>query len=740
MAISTRPNAARIYDAAARFRSEVLRADGALFTPGTPVWTRTNLDDLYERMIGRPDVSGDKFEEKLERQLAGAAPAVIQLAAEALYVHLLIANDMRRETKVSVVRNTLALMPDPVPIPEDLERALDAGLASTGIAFKTYRPNQLAFLMDFVRAWKELTSQQQDQLLDDPWQFKDFLMTVPIKAAFAQRNALLHLVHPESFEDTVSKDYKRRIAQGFADVIDENPEDVDRALYAIRTQLEKDHGGQVEFYRPPFLERWNPPTVPVEEAAEPEALHRRGWLVRGANVVGRNLVPEWLAEGYCSIGWSEAGEIEPGTSRQELFGIVQEGYPDEPDGATRASVGNLARFLNDMSIGDLVVTPDGSDVYVGVVSSGPYWVADAYASPRRRDVDWINPETPIPRGDLPERAYSKLRTLLTVSEISEEIADFEALAGVTPEVAPPVPPTIELHLRRADEPLRTELHLPLAWLDEIVDLLEERRQIVFYGPPGTGKTYVAQKLAEHLIADGGTFTLVQFHPSYAYEDFFEGFRPRSAPDKSGALTFELAPGPLRRLAETAAGDPSHPYLLVIDELNRANLAKVFGELYFLLEYRDQAIQLQYSPEVEFTLPKNIYVIGTMNTADRSIALVDSAMRRRFYFVEFSPSGYPIDGLLRAWLDANSLPVEAAELLDILNARIDDEEFAVGPSYLMAKRAYEPGGFERVWARAILPLLEEHFFGSGMDVPAEFGLPALRAALASTEDVEEDSLE
>ena len=151
--------------------------------------------------------------------------------------------------------------------------------------------------------------------------------------------------------------------------------------------------------------------------------------------------------------------------------------------------------------------------------------------------------------------------------------------------------------------------------------------------------------------------LVQFHPSYTYEDFFEGFRPKEADSGTGALTFELTPGPFRLFAETAKANPTTSYILIIDEINRANLAKVFGELYFLLEYRDEAISLQYSPKEEFTLPPNLFIIGTMNTADRSIARIDNAMRRRFAFIELDPRIPPVQGLLSRWLDKQKLPGE-----------------------------------------------------------------------------------
>ena len=176
-------------------------------------------------------------------------------------------------------------------------------------------------------------------------------------------------------------------------------------------------------------------------------------------------------------------------------------------------------------------------------------------------------------------------------------------------------------------------------------------------------------------------------------------------------------------------------MLIIDEINRANLAKVFGELYFLLEYRDQAVDLLYSAadEEQFTLPPNLYLIGTMNTADRSIALVDSAVRRRFAFVELDPVAEPTRGLLRRWSAKHELPIVAADLLDTLNQRIGDPDFRVGPSYFM--RSTDPGTFsrerlERIWASDILPLLQEHFYGQWDAKAGEFSLASLLRATAA----------
>ena len=289
--------------------------------------------------------------------------------------------------------------------------------------------------------------------------------------------------------------------------------------------------------------------------------------------------------------------------------------------------------------------------------------------------------------------------------------------------------------------LANNLFLPVSFLENIVLLLNENRQVIFQGPPGTGKTYVAQELAKHLAEqEEERVTLVQFHPSYAYEDFVQGFRPAILDGQPG---FELKDGPLLRTAKRAAGNPDEDYYLIIDEINRGNLAKVFGELYFLLEYRNEEINLQYSNE-PFSLPENLYIIGTMNTADRSIALVDLALRRRFYFVDFDTNEEPVKGLLRRWLEENELGdmTWVADAVDEANKRLDDRHAAIGPSYFM-KNGLDEAQAKRIWQHAVLPYIEERLFGEPNRL-REFELDALRrqggsdSASASTTQDEDAS--
>ncbi|MFF5230719.1 McrB family protein [Dactylosporangium sp. NPDC000521] len=714
-----------IYAAARQVLRAGLERDDSAFTPGRPVWTADAAEVLHARFVQHPDAGKDSFVRKLRGQLGGASPAAVQLMGELVYLHLLLPKDIGGPAKRAVIRGALDLLPEPVGIPAELDHVLDSGVVRAGTAYMTQRDRQIAWLVRFVRHWKGLPTERQRQASGDPWAFLGVVDEVPVNSAYSQRNIMLNLAFPEVFAPVVARRHKQSIVAAFGGELSQPTGNVDRDLAAIRATLERRTGAPVRFYAPPFVDQWRKNTPGAEEDGTPAG---HGWLVRGAKVHGRNLIEQWLTDGFCSIAFPELPELRPGISKSELDQQFIEHVPDFSASQRAVRVGVLDRFLNRMRPDDIVVTVDWKGVYVGTVTGPATWTeTDDGFSNRRRAVTWANPGAPIAREDLSPQARDKLSGQLTVTDLGGTVSEFIALAGITDVIDPE--PVAEL--AEPTKPFADKLFIELEWLAETIDLLREKKQIILYGPPGTGKTYLAQEIAQFITSQAdNAFRLVQFHPSYSYEDFFEGFRPVRG-DHSGGITFSLEPGPLKQLVADAKENPGQPYVLIIDEINRANLAKVFGELYFLLEYRDRSIQLQYSPTEDFTLPSNVYIIGTMNTADRSIALVDAAMRRRFLFQGLFPGEPPLQHMLRRWLEVHQLPADRADLLDELNRSIGDRDAAVGPSYLMNPRVADERGLERIWRTAIEPLLEERHLGDGTDIRARYGLAVLRQRLAGT---------
>ncbi len=241
------------------------------------------------------------------------------------------------------------------------------------------------------------------------------------------------------------------------------------------------------------------------------------------------------------------------------------------------------------------------------------------------------------------------------------------------------------------------------------------RNVILYGPPGTGKTFSVRAFASH-FTDPSRVAFATFHQSFAYEEFIEGLKPWS--DDRGQVRYKVMDGVFKSFSRTAEKDLDNEYLLIIDEINRANIAKVFGELITLIEDdkrsgQENALEaiLPYSEE-RFSVPPNLYILGTMNTADRSIALLDLALRRRFTFVELMPD----PSLLGTVSDVN-LPA----LLTRLNQRVTallDRDHQIGHSYLMSIKSTDELRF--AWYHRVVSLLQEYFYNDGERLKAVLG--------------------
>jgi MoxR-like ATPase len=708
--------------------------------------------------------------------------------AEALYIYYLPAHyNIKGDVKRHKVNEVLGWMPTPVPMPADLAAALDQGVGSGGPAFSLYKWASLSFLLTFTKRWKELPPTTQDNALLDPWAFRDFVAQVPTEGGGVYgRESLLHLVHPDTFERIFSRGEKARLASAVSVLVHDPKVDTDRQIAQIRAKLVPRFGGQFDFYDADGARAlWRPFDKPLDEfiywagrfherptfeqdertyklrivehlsQARDLLLSDGDWIPALKRAFGPpNNLTSWQSHDpflkWCQSDPGQGGrllrriwvgddepmlrfadfvahlpkEVVTGSGARTtlasflLMGQDPFAYPPYRTAAMHAAY-RLTKF-----------DPGEEKDEVGMYRSALAFLDRLRERSRERGLELIdrldaqsvtwsiaNADVPVEWPIEDRAAFDRYRRGL--GEMDEDDIYDEAASSPAPSAEVSAEYVTDSLVALADE-----LLIDHAALVEIRDLLKSKRQLIAYGPPGTGKTFVALKLAVALAGDKSRVRLVQFHPSYAYEDFVEGYRPKNL---NGTPGFELTPGPMKTLAERAIEDPGHDYFLIIDELNRGNVAKIFGELYFLLEYRDEELLLQYSAR-PFRLPKNLYLIGTMNTADRSIALLDAALRRRFVFQPFFPDRPPVEGVLRRWLARHRPEMgHVADLVDLANAKLADRNSAIGPSFFM-NAELDDMRLARAWRHEIMPLLEDHFFDAP-DRLVEFELEALRKEAA-----------
>ena len=447
------------------------------------------------------------------------------------------------------------------------------------------------------------------------------------------------------------------------------------------------------------------------------------WRI-GTKLGGTDDIWPVMKNGGCAaIGWHTVGDLSGLADDPEGKDKIRKQLEAEGSRANIASgsANQISSFVTRIAEGDLVLAADGEEIIgIGKVT-GPYEfkAADSNDAPHRRPVKWLDTRT----WTLPESEGLR-STVRQINKFPINLVEIERrlLDAVTEPASQAVTANVSI--------LRDLESIPA----KIQGALERKGQVILYGPPGTGKTYWASLAARQLAAQAafgkrfedldsanqlevtgtesaeGIVRMCTFHPAYGYEDFIEGYRPRT--NAAGQLSFDLREGIFKKLCKDAEKEPNRFFFLLIDEINRGDIPRIFGELITLLEMDKRGTRTRLPVSgVSFAVPKNIRIIGTMNTADRSIALLDTALRRRFGFIELMPDS---DALGTAKV-ANSIPL--GPWLAALNGQIrnnvrrDARNLQVGHAYLMesGRPITDFARFTRVLAEDIVPLLEEYCY-------------------------------
>ncbi len=428
--------------------------------------------------------------------------------------------------------------------------------------------------------------------------------------------------------------------------------------------------------------------------------------------------PQMREGGYMAVHWP-LGDLswldDNAGSKEQLADRLRQALPNRPPQLVAREVNELVMFLVTAQTGDTVIAMQGQKVLgIGRIEGDYHFVPDA-SFVHRRPVKWLSThEWQQPEREALRTTFRPIKRLENLLQIEARLLGVEAPLGALPTTKP----TAEAG------PLA-----PLAGIYQRIDsALNRKGQVILYGPPGTGKTYSAQGAAKEIAArswfgvaagglsdeqsaeleQGQAISLISFHPGYGYEDFIEGYRPQLA---EGGVAFALRDGLLKRLAKQAAQQPRRKFVLIIDEINRGDVPRIFGELLTILEKdkRGAGVLLPLSGE-RFLLPDNVLLIGTMNTADRSIALLDAALRRRFGFIELMPD----HSLLG---DASVAGLPLGEWLRRLNERVvtelgrDTRNLQVGHSYLLhdGRAISSVARFADALRDEIIPLLQEYCY-------------------------------
>lgn len=438
---------------------------------------------------------------------------------------------------------------------------------------------------------------------------------------------------------------------------------------------------------------------------------------------------EFYEKGIMAIGFDPSPDLRQFKSLKEIQKQLKRLHPGK--GSKKNDSLGLWQFVHDMKPGDIIFAKKGSRTLFGCgIVAGQYsYDADQPKLKHVTKVRWLSQgewKVPAPHKmaiktltDI-SSSRSLVETLAKLCGVPLDLHEVSGRKSINPHTIGGLTPDTPAYTK---EMAMVGLFFSTSEFDDMLEALREKKNIVLQGPPGVGKTYIADRLAYTLIGvkDQTRIERIQFHQSYSYEDFIQGYRP------TGKGFFDLKRGIFHRFCLEAQREETsgRPYVFIIDEINRGNLSKIFGELMMLIEPdkrgKGYAMSLPYSDDSaeRFYVPENLHLIGTMNTADRSLAMVDYALRRRFRFLDLNPAfeTKAFSQFLESKGVTKSLITKIVNRMNALNAVIDEDKKNLGPGYRIGHSYFCPTDgmdpndewYRRIIKYEVLPMIQEYWF-------------------------------